>query len=116
MGEVASGLRLIRSARALARVPEAGQPNPRPASQTDGKGARASGRLPELGHVRSGPQGQWPGADRKQGRSSWWGVGGARGTQVPSQLAYAHILPIGQGEEKAGKGLSRLAMYNSGVK
>lgn len=43
-------------------------------------------------------------------------MGGARGTQVPSQLAYAHILPIGQGEEKAGKGLSKLALYNSGVK
>lgn len=69
LGAMASGLRLVRSARALARVPEAGQPNPRPASQTDGKGARASGRLPELGHIRSGPQGQWRGAGRKQGRS-----------------------------------------------
>lgn len=73
LGEEASGLRLIRSARALARVPEAGQPNPRPASQTDGKGARASGRLPELGHVRSGPQGQWPGAAESKGGAAGGG-------------------------------------------
>lgn len=39
----------------------------------------------------------------------------ARGTQVPPQLAYAHILPIGQAERKAGKGLSRLELYNAGV-
>lgn len=51
-----------------------------------------------------------------KGGAAGGGEGGARGTQVPPQLAYAHILPIGQGEEKAGKGLSRLALYNAGVK